>query len=188
MTSGEVKVALYDGTTQTASTDYHQGLGWETLSVSATMPSAPSEVTARIINDGPTTAFAYYIDSAILWSAQKRAASHYSLLLNWTTDGTTLEFPYTISESYPIRVVGTGHLSSGSADTDTMELDDPQTELLYAQAAVYLYRQILSKSPGQAQQSYLQLLAYWEEQVKRLKSSVAMSSPPVFRMAPSWGL
>jgi len=128
------------------------------------------------------------LDDAVLWSGQRVADDVGDLLLNWTAhENGVLEFRQSLSSDRPIRLIGIGYLSSVSADTDTMELDDPQTELLYAEAACFLYRRSLAKSPSETQGVYGLLLAYWENEVHRWRNRVGMGVPPTKRNAPGLG-
>lgn len=185
-TASRVKVAIYDGTTETASTDYHGGGGWEQMSVTALMPSAPTEVTVRVTN-AAGTAHVFYVDgSCHLWAAKRRPSGSYDLLLNWDIVNSVLTFPYSVASERPLRLVGLGYLSSVSAEADEMEIDDPQTEILYAEAACYLYRQLQSTQPLSAPAQSANL-AYWEQRVAWLKKLHGKGIPPEYRLSPDWG-
>lgn len=185
----EVKVAIYDGTTAHASTAYHQGLGWEWITVSTAMIASPSSTSeVRITNDAPTTAFTYYVDEVILWVGLKPAPADETPLFNYSGGNGVLEFPYYIPEGYPIRVKGVGKLSAVTTDISTMEVNDPQTELIYAEAAYYLQRQYTQLSPAQTQISHEVLKMDWEAKARRLRKEVGMALPAMKKNAPDWGL
>jgi len=185
MTASRIKAAIYDASATEG--DYHEGKGWEQLTVSYTMPSSPTALKAGV-TVAAGTVLTFYVDEAVLWSGQRVADALGDPLYNWTNKNGVLEFPYSITSERPIRVIGMDYLSSVSADTDTMELDDPQTNLLYAEAALYLYRQYLAKTPSQGQELYGQLLGFWEGEARKQRRMVAMAVPTMKRLAPTWGL
>lgn len=187
MTASRVKVALYDGTTTTSSTDFHGGAGWELIEVSATMPSAPSEVTAKITNAAGTV-HAFYVDACHLWAGLKRPSGPYSLELNWDIVNDVLVLKSFPSHPRSLRIIGTGYLSAVTSDTASMEINDPQTQILYAAAAKWLYQQLSQREPGQDQPTAQAMIAYWDRELELRKRRHAMASPALKRNSPDFGI
>jgi hypothetical protein len=184
MTASRVKAAIYD-TSATEGTA-HAGGGWEQLTVSYNVPSAPTLLKAGVtVTSG--TAISFYLSDAVLWSGQRIADEPGNLIVDWRTPiNGVIEFPYALTSGRPIRVKGIGYLESVSADSDTVTISDPQTDLLYAEAACYVYRQLISKSPAQIQSSYITLLQIQEVEAARLRGRVAMSAPVIKRNLVTW--
>lgn len=116
--------------------------------------------------------------------------SNYSQAEPWTKiEGIDYDFsngymylPYGVSRNYRLRIEGMGYLdfydSSDVVGTDwddTISLDSPQTEILVAQAAIYLWRTkaLPSYDTGENQQA-LQALAFWENELRVRKARFSM--------------
>lgn len=184
MTTSRIKAAIYDSSATEG--DYHAGGGWEQLTVSYTMPASPTALKAGVtVASG--TALVFYLDDAVLWSGQRVADEPGTPLYGWTAKDGIFEYRKSLVGDRPLRLKGIGYLSSVSADTDEMELDDPQTELLYAEAACFLYRRSLARTPSQTQGAHGLLLAYWESKVQEYRRKVALGIPAMKRIAPGLG-
>lgn len=178
--SDRVRVGIYDGTTTTYSS-YHGGNGWERLTVTAEIGSSPSELTVGVYN-AAGTAHTFYRDEAILTINTRPVYQRGYELRLWKQKGNVLEFlsPPTVGQ---IRVLGTGYLSSVThgTDTGTMEADDPQTFILYAEAMLYLLRQRDYRAPAQTQEWTERQLAKWMAESERRKHKFGMTIPATIR-------
>ena len=139
-----------------ASTDgtAHSATGWEKLTVSRNITTDPSSsVRVGIAEPANAAALLIYLDNAIATvGANEPVELRYERLYNWqyleptgTNTGGTLRFPYQLPPKRTLRVRGRYPLSSVAAETDTMEIDEKQAELLYAFARVALYSAELAK-------------------------------------------
>ena len=70
-----------------------------------------------------------------------------------------------------LRLIGKGQLSNLTVDTSTVEIGEPQTQLLIAQALSYIYRNLQGDSfADQSQRAfYLEQEARWFSEAERLK-------------------
>ena len=127
----------------------HSATGWEKLTVSRNITTDPSSsIRVGVAETANAAAVLFYLDNAIATvGANEPAELRYERLYNWeyyeptgTNTGGTLRFPYQLPSKRTLRVRGMYPLSSVSAETDTMEIDEKQAELLYAFARVALYR------------------------------------------------
>lgn len=66
----------------------------------------------------------------------------YRPLAEGSTARNRVVFPYDFPDNYLLRFEGMNYLSSVSAESDTMEIGDPQTELLFAYAAERLWSRL----------------------------------------------
>lgn len=181
-TASRVTANVYDGTTTTKSST-HRGTGWEWLTVSYNMPASPSEMSFGLgISSG--TAITCYPGLAIAWVGRKAISISRRPLHHWKQFGSTLYFEYIPPEDRPIELKGLAYLSSVSADTDEMEVDAREAELLYAQAAVYLYRQLKNKAVAKSKDMYDALLWDWENKKTARRRSHGMIPPPLQKGPP----
>lgn len=174
-TATRVKAAIYDSSATSSS--YHGGNGWEWLEVSYNMPASPSALKAGVTTASGAAAITFYIDEAILTINDEYVSKPGELITRWEQRGTTLEFPEKPTAFKPIRLVGTGYCSSVAEETDTMEVDAPQTDVLYAGALTYVYRQQLSASGASNLPATRDKLYEWEGTYLRWKRSKGMVLP-----------
>ena len=87
--------------------------------------------------------------------------------------------------NYRLRIEGTGYLSflKSGAESDAWDaeinLDDPQTRLLSAEAALILYQQMTGRYAAGDNKYALERLAYWVGQRAERRLKFAMPSLPV---------
>lgn len=78
-------------------------------------------------------------------------------------DGTTLELPQGIVDSYAghtLRLHGVGHVTEPSADTGTVELDEPEVNIVILGTKVRMIEKRMLAEPIQSQEKYLQILRF----------------------------
>ena len=139
-TKSTIKARILEDSSSTDGDAHNKG-GWEKLTVSRNITTDfSSAVKVGIVDTGNTAAELMYLDNAIATVGADDVAEHrYERLLNWgyyaptgTNTGGTLRFAYQLPPKRTLRVRGTQLLSSVAAETDTMEIDEKQAELLYA--------------------------------------------------------
>jgi len=214
-----LRIAVYDGSTQTFS-DYHEGgTDWtpdtDPLKVQATINSTPTEVTFKVCHDD-ANGTSYVDDGRVISGYRNRTYSgHLGLAQNepneifiepaqysreepwisihdWEVDEDGyLYLPTSVSNDYRLRVVGKQYLdfiSSGTVSTSwsaTINLNEPQTRILTAQAAVYLYTWMsMPNYESGTREDYQEMVGFWKQEVKERKAKFGMPSLPV---TTSWG-
>ena len=182
-----------------ASTDgtAHSATGWEKLTVSRNITTDPSSsVRVGIAEPANAAALLIYLDNAIATvGANEPVELRYERLYNWTyyeptgtNTGGTLRFPYQLPPKRTLRVRGRYLLSSVAAETDTMEIDEKQAELLYAFARVALYRTERGKREPDSRswRKYDQLYKDSISDRELLKAHNGMSQPGKIAGMPDW--
>ena len=122
--------------------------------------------------------------------------SDYSKEAIWTlihntvvdTENGYLYLPTGVSNDYRLRIIGMGYLDflvsgvSSTAWASTINIDAPQTDILMAQAALYLYTWMAMPdfSSGDRTQ-YQQMMGYWEQELRKRigKHGMPIPSSPV---------
>lgn len=90
-----------------------------------------------------------------------------------------------LSSDYRIRIKGIGvldFLASGASSTSwsaTIAIDSPQTDILIAEAVIYLYTQMImpNYTSGEREQ-FLSMLQYWENELNNRRAKYMMIAPP----------
>jgi len=104
----------------------------------------------------------------------------------WTDNDKYLHLPTTMMDWF-LKIEGEDYLDfldtsgdSGTDWTDTISIDSPQTDILVAEAIIYLFRQAIlpQASPGSSQ-DFTTGLAYWMNELKNAQVKFGMSLPPV---------
>ncbi len=102
-----------------------------------------------------------------------------------------LYLPASVLPDYRLRIRGIGYpdfTASGvtsTAWTATIALDYPQTEILVAEAALWLYTRMSMPNFTQGVRAeYQKMMAYWESEIVKRKAKFGMLTPPV---AANWG-
>ena len=152
------------------------------MEVSYNVPASPT-----LLKGGVTclagTAITFYIDEAVLTISDMPVSTPGDQQWHWRQVGDVLEFiNYTPPAFRPIRLIGTGYLSSVSSDTDTMEVDPPQTDILYAGALTYLYKQLMSGSGSLNMPAVTEKLGEWLGFYEFYKRTKAVSIPTMIRV------
>lgn len=212
--ASSLRLTIYDGTTTTNS-DYHAGDNKEaTLSVSATIAASPSEVSFRVyyttgatvyVDDlrvtGPTRDKLYIGGLGLaLHKPHKISQSPdssinkepWKLLRDYEIDGDGYLYIPNASGGYRLRIEGIGYLDflkTGAVSTEwdaEIALDSPQTEILVAEAAIYLCNQkiVPNDTSGTAQQ-WMAARAYWQGELRARRARFGMVTPSA---TISWGI
>jgi hypothetical protein len=179
-TATRLKASIYDTSANEGS--YHSGNGWEWLEVSYNVPASPT-----LLKGGVTclagTAITFYIDEAILTISDMPVSTPGQPVWHWRQVDNVLEFiDHTPPAFRPIRIVGTGYATAVSADTDTMEIDAPQTDILYAGALTYLYKQLMSGSGSLNMPAATEKLGEWLGFYELYKRTKSVSIPTMIRV------
>jgi len=135
----------------------HTGSGWELLThfEDSTITIATLDIGISVVSTA-TDNTEFYIDSAVsVVGPSQEPETHSEQLFNWEyredVQGTTLRqyvvFNYEFPDNYLLRFEGKGYLSTVSADTDSMEIQKPQNDLLYAQMAQEMYEEYSQFTP-----------------------------------------
>ena len=94
--------------------------------------------------------------------------------------------PSGVSQDYRLRILGNKYLDFydtsdvvGTDWADTIAIDTPQTEILVAQAAVYLCQQMIvpNYTSGEGDE-WARALSYWQRELRERISRFGMLSPP----------
>jgi len=139
----------------------HTGNGWEllTTSVNSTVTISSLNVGVSVVSTA-TNNTEFYVDDAIcvIGPTQEPSAGR-EVLSGWryepniqgTSQRNEVFFPYDLPDNYALRFEGIGYLSSLSAETDTIEIGQPQTDLLIAHTAhLYFERSSLTSPDSEA--------------------------------------
>ena len=180
-----------------ASGGLHGGSGWEflTLTVDSTITIATSLDVGISVVSSATDTTEFYVDELICVVGPLQEPELYGQELrrwDWVpiNQGTTLRnevvFPYGFPDMYRLRFEGQGYLSSVSADTDTMEIERPQNDLLYAYAAEELFRR-LSRASSDVEDNWFRVRMREVRADKERLLVHAMSGPRRKLQIPNWG-
>ena len=100
-----------------------------------------------------------------------------------------LYLPSSVQRDRRLRIKGIGYLdfldSSGDSGTDwadTININSPQTDILIAQAIVYLYTQMsLPNFSRSTRQDFQEMIGFWEDKLRRRigKHGMEVQSIPV---------
>jgi len=93
-----------------------------------------------------------------------------------------LRLPYSLPKGRRIELNGSADLEDNlSSDTDTMNIDDPTTNVLVAQACWELFRQLRGFVTNSANSAYDDEIGYWAGEVTRLKKKLTtkIKSSPI---------
>ena len=115
------------------------------------------------------------------------------LIHDWEIDEDGyLYLPSSIPRDYRLRVIGKQYLdflSSGTSSESwsaTINLDEPQTYILSAQAAGYLYQNMsMPNFESGTREEYQKMLGFWQDETIRRKNKYGMPPIPV---TVSWGM
>ena len=171
----------------TADGGEHGGTGWELLPHYEDSTTTLSTLAVGIsVDSDATDNTEFYIDRAICSVGPLQAPEQIGeLLMNWEyipeTQGSTLRqhviFPSQFDDNYLLKFHGKGFLSSLSAETDSMEIGSPETDLVYAFAAVEIYRRYASTSPDLDREFNRERLALALNDIERLSNHVMSRGP-----------
>ena len=139
----------------TADGGVHRGTGWELLTHFE--DSLETLTTLRVGFEFASTAdsaLVVYVDNAIAIvgpTQEPESERNRDYIRNWeyvpTVEGTTARnhvvFTFGFTVKRLLGIDGMDYLSEASSETDTFEIGEPQTELFYAHAAAWMFRQDL---------------------------------------------
>jgi hypothetical protein len=104
----------------------------------------------------------------------------YEPLWGWNWDGVfdgKLRFPYTMTAGRKLLIVGIKPLAF-SGSPSQVAVDSPQTLIIQAQAAQWLYERLLPNEPGQDLQRWAQLAQKWAGITAQRAAAFGMPLPP----------
>ena len=148
--ASKIRLQIVDDTGTVNSSAYHQGGGWELLSVQGTIsPTNTTTLTARFSITSTASALTAYFNRGWFYYGDHGTVTGvypsdpaFTLRRDNTTQHITLTEPP--PRGYQLRMIGTAPLSAlgSTASTqvsNTMEVDNQTAELLYARAAEILF-------------------------------------------------
>lgn len=100
-------------------------------------------------------------------------------LLNWDYDiyEDKIRFPYALPAGRNLRIIGVDYLSTVDDDDDDTEIDEPQTQILYARVVAELYRQLAAGEVGTDGDKYQKQVSRWENTIEELEDTHRMVLP-----------
>jgi len=112
-------------------------------------------------------------------------AEPWYLIHGVTISGDYMHIPTWVSNDYRLRIIGTKYLdfydtsdAVGTDWSDTIDIDSPQTEILVAEAAIYLCNQMIVPSDSAAKtERWEKAVSYWDRQLSVRKGKYSMQSP-----------
>ena len=156
----------------------HTGNGWELLtsSVDSTVTISSLSVGISIVSTA-TDNTEFYVDDAIcvIGPSQEPVGGRevlndwrYEPIMQGTSQRNEVFFPYDLPDNYALRFEGRGYLSSLSAETDTLEIGQPQTDLLVAYAAYLHFERSSYTSPDSEANFDVARRSLAEQDIERL--------------------
>ncbi|GAF70707.1 unnamed protein product, partial [marine sediment metagenome] len=119
--------------------------------------------------------------------------SNYSASEPWTlihnavvdTENGYLYLPFGVSNDYRLRIIGMGYLdfydSSGDVGTDwddTININSPQTDILIAQAALYLYTwMVMPNFTAGDRKDFAEMMGFWQQELRKRINKFGMPIP-----------
>ena len=135
----------------------HTGNGWELLtsSVDSTVTISSLSVGISIVSTATDNTEIYVDDAICVIGPSQEPVGGREVLNDWryepmmqgTSQRNEVFFLYDLPDNYALRFEGRGYLSSLSAETDTIEIGQPQTDLLIAYAAYLHFERSSFTSP-----------------------------------------
>ena len=108
------------------------------------------------------------------------------------TENGYLLLPQGVPENRTLRIRGIGYLDflasgvSSTAWTATININSPQTDILVAQAALYLYTEMAMPNFTQgARKSYQEMMGFWQQELRTRKAKFGM---PIPATRVDWGI
>jgi hypothetical protein len=173
----------------------HRGTGWELLTHFEDMPVTVSSLTVGIsVVSSATDNTEFYADSAVCVVGPRQEPETVAIKLrNWEyrndMQGTTLRqhvvFPYELPNNCMLRIEGRDYLSAVSAETDTMEITKPHSDIFYAFMANELYEEYVANIPDADRTFSQQRIASAARRLDDLLS-LSMTRPRLNMNIPDW--
>ena len=174
-TASEVQVRIVDDQGNTTSTA-HGGTGLELVRVKHTTTGVPTSLQAGIVTAGNGVTF--YRGRAIWTRAEYYTDSVWIPLEVGSVYNGNIHLGSQPPVDRFLLVRGKAPLSTLSTDTGTIEVGDPQVQIIYAGALLHLYRQLRQKGTQRSNNPYNEDVLYWEGELHRLKNRYGMGRPP----------
>jgi hypothetical protein len=173
----------------------HTGNGWEllTTSVNSTVTISSLNVGVSVVST-TTDNTEFYVDDAIcvIGPSQEPGGGRivlsdwrYEPIMQGTSQRNEIFFPYDLPDNYALRFEGRGYLSSLSAETDTIEIGQPQTDLLIAHAVYIFFERSSYTSPDNEGNFDLMRRRVAEQDIERL-SYHRVRAPRHRMVQPGW--
>ena len=173
-TASRVSIEIKDNTGSTASTLTHGGTGWERMEVTRNTCVSPTSLQAGITCTSGTSITIYY-DNAIWTRTDKPVSNRWYKLHKWDVYEDGIRFGYALPEDMALRLVGRKPLTAYAAETGTTEIGEPQTQILYASALLYLYRQYRAQATGKLTNQYDDDIGYWTMELDNMRKKYRMA-------------
>ena len=178
----EYKVTIVDNAGSTVSS-FHGGTGWERVRVTHSVPDAPTSLTAGITAAG--NSLAAHRGQAILTRAENYVESGWTTLSNWRVFGDNVVFTEQPPPNRILQLVGTLPLTTLTADTTTIEVGEPEVEIITHAALLKLYSDLWNLHSGLDVNPYSDSVMRWDAELRRARHRHGMGKPPV-RIAAFW--
>jgi len=177
------------------------------LSVTATIQNSPTAVTFRIYH-ASAVGTSYVDDARVIGgindkvyigdlnleqdaphsvSAERSSYSNgepWIRLHEYTVDNEGYLYISGLANGYTLRIEGIApldFLASGVSSTSwaaTIDIDSPQTDILVAEAVMYLYIQMISPNYTSGERdTFAQMLQYWENELAERRAKFGMIAP-----------
>lgn len=203
----QVRLAIYDGTTTTYS-DYNSVTNTlEELEVTATIQEYPTAIEFKACVEADSNVYVsdarvvdpegrkiYIGDLGLVQNKPHqilRELANYSqrepwvLLHNYEIGKDGYAYFPTSLKDYRLRILGIGYLdfldSSGDSSTawdSTIAIDSPQTEILVAEAAIYLCNQmIVPNQTSGTSELWKEALGYWKAELRDRQGKYSILAP-----------
>lgn len=192
--STSLTLSILDDSGTLATSSAHQGLGWELLSVEATVTQSNATTLSVRISDTGAGAITFFINDQWFYfgSYTKINTQYYSTVpIRIRKDDTRKRFsiPERLPHGRQLRLVGKDLLSALGTTlttqvTNTMEVDDTTAELLYAKAAEILFEQ--ERISAQNMPQVAQRIGYVKSRTPELRMNWDMEMPMQRVTSPYW--
>jgi len=188
--AGRIRLSFDGLATYAESSDYHTGAArWELLYITVTIPDDATTVTAVLeVSAGNTVRFdAGWLTIgrlnryALPTTIHRRPASIWQQVDEYRLGG---DEDYAMLSNYNLPVAGRrwfvkgkGLLSEVTTETGTMEVSDPETQLLYAEALDWLIDHEMGGASAESQTRLEQDKARWQVTAARLRARGSLGRP-----------
>lgn len=184
----------------------------ETLYVEQDIAKTPTEVTLEIYH-ASASGISYVTDARVLSNPQDKIyigylglardtpnsvsqmpegaiqSENWQRLHNWSVDADKYLHLPTGIDNYFLKIEGMGYLDflasgvSSTAWTATVDIDSPQLDILVAEAAVYLYTQMMMPNQSKGDRSQFgEGLSYWQNELADRRVKYGMPLPQVSKI------
>ena len=175
-TASRITVAIKDDGSETESSTTHGGTGWEHIYVTHTVKASPSSLQSGIkVSSG--TAFTLYRENAMWVRGDRIPRQARKKINNARISDSHIRLEKALSDKRTLVILGRKPLSTLSSDTTTVEIGEPQLQILYAGAALYLYRQNAATNAGKNANPYASEINYWESKLAQYRRQYGMTRP-----------